>query len=266
MKELEYILFTDETNQQPSLTSKFFIYGGVFIRADRFSELHDTVEAARHDHGFLPDDGFKFDTHSRPSHVTRENHAAAKKAVLTACDSLAIRFTACLVLHDIAKNCSLKELVERGANTVIAAFHRFLEEQNTYGICVMDRLPFKHNFQYLREKFHRGLALPGGGIVPLNDRILLFASSCNGASHAASAIDIILGAFRFCVNERKRDALPRTILPIIVRMMWHRHNGGTLHLREYGLLFRPKGVLIDSYKQEYEELTQHFERLLALSR
>jgi hypothetical protein len=32
---MEYLLFTDETNQRPAADAKFFIYGGVFFPTDK---------------------------------------------------------------------------------------------------------------------------------------------------------------------------------------------------------------------------------------
>ena len=256
-----YLLFTDETNQQPSQKSKFFIYGGVFIPADKLEELHILIEQVRQNNGFLPGDEFKFDTRSRPKRVTREQLTIAKNAVLEGSAQLGVRFTACLVLHQIARKDSKEKLIRQGANTVLSAFHRFLEEKNTTGICMMDRLPFGRDYQYLQEKFQRGLTFPDGHCQRL-DRIPLFASTCQGASHGSSVIDIVLGAFRYCVNERARDIAPRAMFPVIIRMMWHRRKGDTLYLREYGLLFRPKEVIVEDYELEYNELTEHFKRLL----
>ena len=106
-----YLLFTDETNLRPSTVSKFFIYGGVFFPADRLSEIHTLVENVRREYGFRPGDEFKFNTRSRPDHITLEQHRDAKRAVLNACAQLDVRFVACLVLHDIAISREGEELV-----------------------------------------------------------------------------------------------------------------------------------------------------------
>jgi hypothetical protein len=256
-----YLLFTDETNQQAAHKAKFFIYGGVLFPVERLTEVHNLVEQARRKNGFRQDDEFKFETHSRPDHVTKEQHRAAKRAVLEGCSELGVRFVACLVLHDIARTRLLQELVSWGANSVICAFHRFLEQENGTGICTVDRLPFDQNYQYLKEKFQVGLTFPNGHSRPL-DRIQLFASTSQGASHASSAIDIVLGAFRYCVNERDRNIAPRDMFPKIVRMMWHRRERNRIYLREYGLLFRPRRVRVEAHQREYGELTEHLARLL----
>ena len=55
-----------------------------------------------------------------------------------------VRFLAYLVLHDIARNRSLEQLVRFGVNTVLSTFQRFLEREDEAGICLVDRLPYRH--------------------------------------------------------------------------------------------------------------------------
>ncbi len=256
-----YFLFTDETNQQPSQASQFFIYGGVFVPADKLTDLHNMIEIIRKKNGYRSTDEFKFSPTSKPEHISREQFKLAKKEVLDGCAELGIRFAACLTLHQLAHNRSLNELIGWGANTIIAKFDHFLEEEQSTGVCIIDRLPFDSGYQYIKEKFQIGLRFPNGNTKRLK-RIHMFASSCEGATHAISAIDIILGSFRYCVNERNRTIAPREMLPLIIRMMWHRRIGKDIYLRERGLIFRPKKVKIPEYQNSYDELTQHLIGLL----
>lgn len=258
---MEYLLFTDETNQRPAQDAKFFIYGGVFFPTNKLREVHNLVEAARLSNNFRPEDEFKFDTRSRPDHVTPNQHKTAKRAVLEGCMRVGVKFVACLVLHDIASRHTLKTLISWGANSVFYAFERFLEEEDTIGIAVVDRLPFKGDFQYLQKKFQVGLTFPWGRNRRL-ERIHLYGFSCVGTSHACSAIDIILGAFRYCVNKRDRVQAARNMLPRIVNMMWHKRENNRVKIDEYGLLFRPKTIRVEVYKGEYNELTQHLANIL----
>ncbi len=256
-----YFLLTDETNQRPSEKSQFFIYGGLFLPAEALQDLHDLVDNARRDNGYAEGDQFKFAISSKPAQVSSDQFRAAKRAVLKGCGNLGIRFVACLTLHEIARHRTLDELVGWGANTEIGAFDRFLVHNDAKGICVTDRLPFDTGFRYLQEKFQKGLIFPNGNSRRLS-RILLFASTCEGASHASSAVDIVLGSFRYCVNEREKDRAPREMLPVIASMMWHRKQGNTIYLREYGLMFRPKQVRVAEYEKAYDDLVAHFTKLL----
>lgn len=259
---MEYLLFTDETNQRPAQEAKFFIYGGVFFPTDKLKEIHNLVEGARLLNNFRPEDEFKFETHSRPDHVTINQHRAAKKRVLEGCMSLGVKFVACLVLHNIAAKHSDDILIRWGANEVFCAFERFLQEEDATGICIADRLPFKASFQYLQKKFQVGLTFPWERNRKL-ERIHLFGFSCIGASHACSAIDIILGAFRYCVNRREGAQAARNMLPNIVNMMWHKRENNRVEIKEYGLLYRPKNIRVNEYKEKYNELTQHLANILS---
>jgi hypothetical protein len=254
-------MFTDETNKEASGEAKFFIYGGVFVPANKLNDLHVLVDKVRNDNGFKSEDEFKFAPNTRPDHISRDRFTKAKGELLIGCSKLGLKFSACLTLHYIARNKSLEQLVSFGANTIISVFDQFLHEENSHGVCILDRLPFVSGYQYLQEKFRKGLIFPNGNIKKLN-KILMYASSCEGASHALSAIDIILGAFRYCVNKRDKDIAPKKMFPIIASMMWHKKIGDTIYLRERGLLFRPKTIAVPEYEIAYTDLTEHFKKLI----
>jgi len=257
----EYFLFTDETNKEPSPKSKFFIYGGVFIPSDALAPLHNLVEEIRRQRGFQAGDTFKFAPYTRPPHVSVQNFREAKREVLEGCVKLGVTFAACLVLHEIAKGRKPEELIGWGANTVFAAFNEFLRMKASTGVVITDRLPFEQDFAYLRDKFQTGLTFPNGSTRRL-DQILLFAASCEGASHAMSTIDIVLGAFRYCVNEHEKTVAPKKIMASVARMLWAKEWNGKLYFREYGLRFRPKTVKVADYEAEYERLIEHLRGLL----
>ena len=71
---LEYLLFTDETNMCPGKDAKFFIYGGVFFPTNKLKDVHNLVEESRLKNNFRFEDELKFETHSRPNHVTQNQH------------------------------------------------------------------------------------------------------------------------------------------------------------------------------------------------
>ena len=256
-----YVLLTDETNQQPSERARFFIYGGVFFPAAAMPDLHDLVQAARTEAGYRRADEFKFDTRSRPEHVSRQQHTAAKRRVLEGCADADLRFIAYLVLHDIARNRSLEEHVRFGVNTVLSTFQKFLSQEHESGICLVDRLPYRHGHQSLGEIFQQGLQMPNNRRYVL-DRVLLLGETTQQESFLGSIVDIVLGSFRYCVNDSRNGRATRDMLPPVARMMWSRQVGDTAYVREYGLLFRPKDVAVPAYQREYEELTQRFLEVL----
>lgn len=255
-----YFLYADETNTVSNSSVKFFIYGGLFFPVARLPEIHREVEQIRADYGFLPIDELKFDTRSRPHQVTQANHTSAKSEVLDAAVRLDAKFVACIVLHEIARKKTQDVLIGWGVNVVLGAFHRFLDREDGFGIVAMDRIQTKAQFGMLKEKFRQGLITPSGTRL-IRDRIHSFSASAEGTSHAASVADIVLGAFRFCVNDRQ-NAVCAVILPKVVRLLWSVPVNGHPRISNYGLLFRPENIRSERYKQEYSALAQHLRKTL----
>jgi hypothetical protein len=45
------------------------------------------------------------------------------------------------------------------------------------------------------------------------ERVIGFGSTTDGASHLASIADVLIGSFRYCVNEEERDIAGRAMFP-----------------------------------------------------
>ena len=259
-----YVLLTDETNMQPSENCEFFIYGGIFFSLDILPALNRSVARIRRDAGYQPGDTFKFDTRARPEYVSQESATTAKAQVLHVCSELGVQFIAHIILHQIVERQDRDQRVLWAADYVIARFNKFLrEEANSYGICVVDNLPVRAAWQYLSDRYSNGLELSSGSRVAL-DRIELFSATCIGASHASSVIDIVLGSFRYCVNNPLNAAAAKSMLKVIAPMMWHREVDGVQHVRDYGLIVRPPidEVRVPAYRQKYLDLIDHLQGLL----
>jgi len=255
-----YFLFMDETNVEPSNSSEFFIYGGAIVPQSSLEKLHEIVEEVRKEYGYKDTDKFKFAPHSRPKQVEPAKFRAAKRDVMAKCANLGIEFVACLVLHDIAKKKKKDQLIQWGANTVLGAFNQYLQEKGAKGVVVADRFPGNDGFSYCREKFQTGLTFPGGTSRKL-ENVLLYSFSCDGASHAMSAIDILLGGFRYCVNKREAREISKTILRQLARMIWSIRRGNSRVFSERGLRFRPKEIRCHSYRERYNDLITHLNEL-----
>ena len=257
-----HVFVTDETNLNPGAKSKFFIYGGLVFDDATVKTLSDRIQQIRNQTGFLADDSLKFETGSRPGHIALANWTAAKAAVIEACIAEGARFISYLVLHDIAKNKTQKELVEYGMNTVLAGFNRYLDHHGSHGLALVDRTPGDKGFGYLKQKFSQGLSGPGWEGIPLN-RIYAYGATCDGASHLSSAVDIVLGSLRYCVNASVETDVVANMFTQVARLMWHNKVGDVVFVREYGLMLRPLDVKVDAYREEYDTLVQ---RLSALAK
>lgn len=257
------ILLTDETNRQPSRDVKFFVYGGLVLTTEALSTLHDEIEDIRRTAGYRTGDELKFDTRSRPEYVTIEAATEAKRQVIERARQAGCVFIVHIILHDIIRNQDPDQQVQWAADYVIGSYNQYLSEENEDGICVVDNLPNRAEFRYLSEKFANGLTLDTGTYVSL-DRIKLFASTCIGASHANSVMDIVLGAFRYCINNPRNPEAAREMFGSVARMMWGRRVGNTIQVRGRGLILRPEieSIHVEQYRREYEELIEHLGHLL----
>ena len=199
-----YLLVADETNKNAGGTASFLIYGGLIVDAEKLSSLNSEIEAIRVEAGYTPEDEFKFDTRARPSHVTQKAATDAKRKVIAAC----IKYEAVVIVqvssHELIKSQSEEHRLTFAANTILAAYNKFLTEKGAHGICVLDNMPIKRPGAFLAEKFTRGLIFPDGKTRRL-DRIALLATSNLNAGHILTAVDVVLGTFRFCVNKPPAD-------------------------------------------------------------
>ncbi|MDP1718634.1 MAG: hypothetical protein Q8L40_11220 [Burkholderiales bacterium] len=257
-----HILFTDETNVVPAANAKFFAYGGLIVEVSKLDALHAGVNAIGQNAGYKPGDELKFDTHARPQHVSVNAATIAKQQIIQLCIDLGCKFIVYVVLHAIAKK-DPATLVRWGADHVIGKFNYFLTVLGSHGMVAVDRLPNGNEFSFLTDKFCHGLTFPDTGEkVPL-DRIRLFSSTCMNASHASSAMDVVLGSFRYCINQPYNEDAARQMMKQISNLIWCTRDNDTIYPFERGLIFRPKNVTHPPYKQEYDQLLNYINILLA---
>jgi hypothetical protein len=256
-----YLLATDETNTQASKNVKFFIYGGLFIPFDKFLEIDLEIGKIRTAAGYKSHDLFKFDTNLRPNYVSIENFTEAKRKTVDLCLKTGCQFSALAILHKIINRQNPDTMYLWAADHVLDAFNRYLIEKKDYGFCLVDTLPVDSQWHYLREKFVTGLHKKGDTIVPL-ERIRLYGSTCANSSHINSAIDIVLGTFRYCVNNPKNLEIAKVMMANVIRMMWHTRNGENIYLANKGLILRPHEIKVEAYKKEYADLVAHINVLI----
>jgi hypothetical protein len=154
-----------------------------------------------------------------------------------------------------AANQGHKNLVLFGANTLLGKFNEFLgTDQDKFGLVLFDRIPIDHPYPYLREKFQIGMTFSDGRPPSRLERIMGFASTTDGASHLASIADILVGSWRYCVNEPEMDVAGKAMFPKLMDLMWKRRRDGKLYVRDFGFVLRPQEVQVEKYKKEYNDL------------
>ncbi|HEV3243872.1 MAG TPA: hypothetical protein VGZ31_05620 [Chthoniobacterales bacterium] len=257
-----HCLLTDETNTEPSERGKFFIYGGLFFPFAKFDDLDAGIAAIRKKAGYERGDSFKFDTNFRPAHVSVEASTQAKKELVQLCLDSGCKFIALVILHKIIDRQHPEHKYLWAANEVIGRFNRFLaEEAKDTGIVLIDTLPLKQQWQFLTEKFVKGLPLHTGGCTSL-PRIRLYASTCLNASYLGSAIDVVLGSFRYCINAPSNRQRAAEMMRRVLQLMWHSRAGNRIFVREKGLILRPEKIIVDSYRKEYDQLREEITNLI----
>ncbi|BCS88117.1 hypothetical protein [Pseudodesulfovibrio sediminis] len=257
-----HIMLTDETNRRPSTRNKFFIYGGLVMPVDAVSDLDDGIKHIRQEAGYNSTDVLKFDTNARPEQVAIEACTDAKRQVIALCNELECKFIVHIILHAIIRNQDQDRHVKWAADYVIGRYNKYLNIVGDDGICVIDNLPCMGQWKYLGEKFCTGLQLPDGNRVL--DRIKLFSATCVEASHANSAMDIVLGSFRYCVNDPQNLDAAREMLNSVVPLIWTTTlPDGRKSGSGRGLIFRPPiaEIRVDNYRQEYQTLIDNLNDL-----
>lgn len=257
-----YLLLTDETNLQPGDNVEFFSYGGLIVSATKARELHSKIAEIRKNYGYQPKDKLKFDTNARPEQVSLTAATAAKRDVIAACIACECKFIAYVVLHAIARRTQLGTTIQWGADHVIGKFNFFLQCRDSMGMVAMDRLPDGVEFDYLANKFCGGLKLQEGETVEL-DRIALFSSTCINASHLSSAMDIVLGSWRYCINNPYNAEAAKGMMLKLTKLIWCEQDGEHLYAFEKGLIFRPKKVEWPKYQEKYQALLDHINGLIS---
>ncbi|GEM_PF-1979937 len=256
-----YLLYTEETGLRRDPKSRFFVYGAMFFPIDALDHMHNLVQRSRDENGFRPGDELRFSAGSRPKHLTKEQHTAARRYIIDGCRQIGARLITTIVLPGVARGRPIGELAGWGVNSALGAFEDLLTQEDATGICVLDRLPFTQPYKYLQTRFQSGVTADGGAIRRL-ERVQLLSLSCAGASHVASAVDIVTGSLKYCLNEKEPGDSCRAMLPGLLGMVWHGQEGGLIRLRGYGLRFSPEEVKIPAYQQQYDDLTRRLEGLL----
>jgi hypothetical protein len=251
-----YWFVTDETNLEPS-QGTFFIYGGLVMTPEQMNEAHNVVDQIRTKYGYKGSDSFKFQTSSRPQHLSVETWTASKAEAIEAAARLGIDLIVYIVHHGIAAKQAADKRMEYALNSVLMHFDgKYLAEKQDVGVVCVDRLDPKFGYGYLRSIFQEPLEL-ASGFSPRLSRIIHYSMSCDGASHMSSLVDIVLGGFRFCANAamgKGSDEIAKTLFPSISRLMWSKELDGLLQIGGYGFLQYPKVIKAASY-QNHEQNT-----------
>lgn len=257
-----HLLFTDETNLTPDVETKvkFFAYGGLIVPLKNFLSIDEKITKLREEYGYKKTDSLKFSSKNRPKDVTPEKFAQIKDSVIDICLEEGCKFLVYVVLHEIAEKQTINKTLKWGADHIVGKFNYYLSSEKSKGFVFVDRLSDKTEYHFLSEKFTKGLLTKEKEIELKNIR--LFGSSCDNASNLSSAMDIVLGAFRFCINQPSNQQPAKIMMNKVVKLLWADRTETVINPFEKGLTFRPKTVTVPTYKAQYDSLIDQINSLL----
>jgi hypothetical protein len=78
-----------------------------------------------------------------------------------------------------------------------------------------------------------------------------------------SVADVMLGAFRYCVNQPENEEAGKAMFPTLMSMMWKRERNGKTYVNNCGLVFRPASIEEPMHQAEYAALVERLQSYLA---
>lgn len=250
-----HLFLVDETNAG-YVPDKFFILGGLAFTDEQIHLVDTAVKARRAEYGYNNGDSFKFNTHTRPEQVSIKDFRLAKQSVISDLKEIGVRLIVTVVLHNVAGQ-EPDRLMEWGLSNVAASYHKLLVSEDAQGFMLMDRDNQRYDFL---ESFHQHGFDYSGSRKSVQDRVLLFGMTNDNASHLASATDIALGAFRYCVNAAGgdgRDEIAKSMFGDLAHILWAREDADGIRIATgHGYIPspRPSEVRVDKYRERYVRL------------
>jgi hypothetical protein len=248
-----HYFIADETNTA-FVSGHFFIYGGLIVTDAQAQDIHVEVKRIRAKFGYLAGDSFKFHTRARPEQVSIEDSKLAKTELVESLERIGARLVAYVILHDIAQHTDALERMNWALNSVTWTFHRLLAAENAGGLMIIDRDDTQ--IAHLEHLFQNGISV-GGRQIAVDDRIMLFGQTSDNASNLSSAVDITLGAFRYCTNTAMgagSDVVAANIFPPLTRMLWGNEDAGVKRVGGYGFVARPVAIKSAAFGAKYDDL------------
>lgn len=255
-----HLLYCDESNLEER-PGDFLLYGGLAIDAARSLDLSETIGGIRRDAGI--DRSYQLKFSPAPENLSHQEFIDVKQSVIQAAIEHGAKLLSYIVLHDIAKNPDKAR--RNGINTICYHFDCLLHRVGPPGLVLIDRFNDKGNKidAHLKEKFSIGVTgMPYSSEMRLN-KIVGFHYSTIGQSHFPSLIDVIIGSFRFAINAHTHQneghmntahKILKTIAPLFFRETEEEP------VSEIGLLFSPKTVKSDKYREQYQALKEFLEQ------
>jgi hypothetical protein len=243
-----YQFILDETNRNNDDGETFFIVGGLIFDEAQAVAVHRDIEAIRVAHKFSGNDQLKFQTAARPDHLTHEEYTEAKSQVIKSLRKHQVKMVVVVGINAITQGSGRKQQTEFSLNILAQRYYWFLQNMGTHGIFLFDR--DDQQIKHLQKMFSVGT-----GREPLKNRIVLFGSTYNQASHLSSAVDIALGGIRHCVNHSPAEERPAQVASTLFGDLYPLLlKDGKGLARDRGFNMTPKNPRNPEYREMYDAL------------
>jgi hypothetical protein len=253
-----HFLLADETNKNQG---DFFIYGALYFDLDLIDTIDKAIRKIRNMYGFGKGDYLKWSHNNSPSEVDKENHTKAKTDVIKLAKKANATFVPVIVNHRLASNVSERKQFRWAINDVLGRFQYFLkEEEDDTGICAIDPIPDSAGAKVLENVFHYGLQFPDRRDDIELTRIRMISTVYANSSHAASMMDIVLGAFGYCIRHPDKSVSEEMFADLA--SLTYRFSESDGFDYQYGVLFRPEDIKAPTYQKRYDQLQSDMENLL----
>lgn len=243
-------MYADEADQDGS--KEFLVYAAVFFPAQNIGKIHNRVSELRAEYGFAPEHPLKFSPGSIPQSISRDQHAELKSKVLQAAGELNCKTCCNIVPSSIARKRDLETKLKWGVNTLCQKFDEFLIEKDIdAGLIKLDRTTDYRQEAYIKDVFQNGLEF--NGTRRKLSRIAAIDTTQDGLSHMSSITDIVVGSYRFAVNEPEKDQVGAKLTKALAKLMWAKKlPDGKLSFGNRGLVIRPQNIQLSDYRADVE--------------
>jgi hypothetical protein len=250
------IFIADETNNEPSDQVKFFLYGGIIANTTNIQRIVGSIRQLRAEFGVADNEKLKFNIRSCPSNLSRDQHTQIKSRILDIAVENDVKVIINCVLHSIARSSSKNELVEKTSATTFRRFNDYCVETQIPGIVMADQWPVDNGFGFLESCINGGISYRDGETAQL-PMIHAFSQVSDNSTPLMSVADVVLGSFRWCINNQDKTHVNSLLMPKIAGLMWYSGEPTNRIIKKKGLNFSPREVQVQQYRDEYIELYEH---------
>lgn len=251
-----YLAYLDEAGHTDK--KNFTVCGLTIVEAEKALSLSNSLQKIRADYGFSPTDFLKFSSSSRPNHVSLSSHTEAKKRVMELAGKESVKFLGYAYFNPASYEFKPDRNRLYGFNTLLGNYDRFLREQKSFGVAIVDRIDlgkiavsgYASGFDYLKEKFQKGNKFSSD--YKNIENIISYSMASEGNSHLSILNDVLTGSLLYLANGSDisvRKLLQKQLEGVMLRSPKN-------VFRNYGLTLRPadRAGLDPTVGAEYDQL------------